>query len=68
MNSLGYSAGMSLGVNQFLDNYNKIYAKTMDLKEIDANASAGPMKILQNVANVVGLVFGGLILGILDYK
>lgn len=58
INSIGYACGMSLGQNGFLDNYNKIYAETMNLKEIDSNASAGPMKILQNLANVIGLVFG----------
>lgn len=26
------------------------------------------MKILQNFANVIGLVFGGFILGVLDYR
>lgn len=57
VNSLGYACGMSLGQNQFLDAYNTIYAKTLNLKEIDSNASAGPMKILQNAANVIGLVF-----------
>jgi len=40
MNSIGYSAGMALGQISFLDNYNKEYARLMDLKEIDANASA----------------------------
>jgi hypothetical protein len=58
---------MSLGQNQFLDAYNTTYAKTLDLKEIDSNASAGPMKILQNAANVIGLVFGGLMLEVLGY-
>lgn len=67
VNSVGYAAGMALGQNQFLENYNRIYAKTMNLKEIDSNASAGPMKILQNLANVFGLVFGWLILGLLGY-
>ncbi len=67
VNSLGYSCGMSLGQNQFLDTYNSIYAKTLNLKEIDSNASAGPMKILQNAANVIGLVFGWLMLEILGY-
>ena len=59
---------MALGQNGFLDYYNKVYAETMELKEIDSNASAGPMKILQNAANVIGLVFGGLILGLLGYQ
>ena len=58
INSMGYACGMALGQNQFLDAYNKIYAKTLNLKEIDANAAAGPMKILQNAANVIGLIFG----------
>ncbi len=68
INSLGYACGMSLGQNGFLDHYNKIYAETMNLKEIDANASAGPMKILQNAANVIGLVFGGLFLELMGFR
>lgn len=40
INSLGYACGMSLGQNGFLDYYNKVYAETMNLQEIDANASA----------------------------
>ncbi len=68
MNSIGYACGMSLGQNQFLDSYNTIYAEKMAMKEIDSNASAGPMKILQNAANVVGLVLGGFFLQIFDYS
>jgi len=48
---------MSLGQSKFLEEYNLVYAKTLALTEIDGNASAAPMKILQNAANVVGLVF-----------
>lgn len=58
LNSVGYAAAMSLGQMYFLDVYNKDYARYMNLKEIDANASAGPMKIVQNLANVFGLMFG----------
>jgi hypothetical protein len=47
---------MALGQNGFLENYNKIYATSNGLTEIDANAAAGPMKILQNLANVIGLM------------
>ncbi len=67
INSVGYACGMSLGQNGFLETYNKIYATTSGLSEIDANAAAWPMKILQNLANVVGLVLGGIILGIFGY-
>ena len=42
----------------FLDLYNKVYATRLNLTEIDSNASASPMKMLQNIANVFGLVFG----------
>jgi MFS family permease len=67
MNSVWYAAAMSLGQMSFLDNYNKEYARYMNLTEIDSNASAGPMKILQNLANVVWLMLGWFILGILGY-
>lgn len=63
VNSLGYACGMAIGQNVFLDGYNKIYAEHEKLKEIDANASAGPMKVVQNLANVVGLGLGGILVG-----
>lgn len=59
VNSLGYACGMAIGQNIFLDLYNRIYADHEGLKEIDANASAGPMKVVQNLANVFGLMLGG---------
>ncbi len=67
INSVGYACGMALGQNQFLDSYNAIYAKTMWLTEIDSNASAGPIKILQNAANVIGLISGGFLLEVFWY-
>ena len=50
-----------------MDLYNTQYAAKNNLSEIDANASASPMKIIQNVANVLGLTAGGLLLGIAGY-
>ena len=64
INSLGYACGMSTGQNQFLDNYNRIYAEHEKLAEIDANASSGPIKVIQNLANVIGLVFGGILVSL----
>lgn len=64
INSIGYACGMSTGQNQFLDIYNRIYAEHEGLTEIDANASSGPMKVIQNIANVIGLVFGGILVGL----
>ena len=68
INSIGYACGMSLGQNQFLDSYNTIYAKTMWLMEIDSNASAGPIKILQNAANVIGLICWSFLLNFFWYE
>ena len=67
MNAIGYACGMALWQNQFLESYNITYAEHMALSELDANASAGPIKLLQNFANVVWLILGGFILEIFWY-
>ncbi|NDK08872.1 hypothetical protein EOM39_06555, partial [Candidatus Gracilibacteria bacterium] len=66
-NSVGYAACMTLSQAGFLESYNKAFARHNNLKEIDANASAAPLKIIQNLANVVGLLLGGIILAVLNY-
>jgi len=43
---------MSISQALFLESYNKAFANFNNLKEIDANASAAPSKIIQNLANV----------------
>ena len=63
-NSIWYAICMSLAVANFLETYNVAYADRKWLTQIDANASAAPMKILQNLANVVWLFLGGLILSL----
>jgi hypothetical protein len=68
VNSLGYAAGMWLAQWGFLELYNLHYAKKQNLSEIDSNASASPMKIIQNLANVFGLTVGGILLAILGYS
>lgn len=68
VNSIWYAAGMSLGQSKFLEEYNIIYAKTLGLNEIDGNASAAPMKILQNFANVIWLIFWWVLLSLLSYR
>lgn len=68
INSIWYACGMSLGQNEFLENYNHIYAEKLGLTEIDASASAWPMKILQNLANVIWLICGGFMLSIFWYQ
>ena len=64
INSVWYSICMSLSVATFLESYNATHADRKGLKQIDANASAAPMKILQNLANVVGLFLWWLILSL----
>ncbi len=66
-NSIGYAICMSLSVAVFLESYNKTFALKNKLTQIDSNASAAPMKILQNLAYVVWLVFGWFILWIAWY-
>ena len=45
LNSIWYAACMWLSQASFLDSYNKSYADYKNLEEIDANASAAPIKI-----------------------
>ncbi|NDK08960.1 hypothetical protein EOM39_07025 [Candidatus Gracilibacteria bacterium] len=67
INSVGYAACMSLSQAGFLESYNEAFAKYNKLSEIDANASAAPLKIVGNFANVIGLFFGGIILALFNY-
>lgn len=67
VNSIGYSICMSISVASFLESYNIAYADRKWLTQIDANASAAPMKILQNLANVIGLTLGGIILWLVGF-
>lgn len=67
MNSLGYWAAMTLSQETFLSSYNNHCADKLWLKEIDSNASAAPLKMLQNIWNVIGLTTWGLLVTILGY-
>ncbi|MDD3793847.1 MAG: MFS transporter [Candidatus Gracilibacteria bacterium] len=66
-NSIGYAAGMPLSQGEFSNEYNKTYADKKNLKQIDANASSAPIKMLSNLANVGGLVLGGILIQIFGY-
>ena len=56
-----------MGQNHFLEKYNILYAEHLNLKEIDANASAWPIRMIGNFANVVGLMLGWFILELFHY-
>ena len=67
-NSIGYAAAMPLAQGEFSDAYNQAYATKRKLTEIDSNASAAPLKMILNLANVVGLIFGGFLIGITGFN
>ncbi len=67
INSLGYAAGMGVSQGEFLIFYNNEFAKKEQLDQIDCNASASPMKIVQNSANVLGLTLGWALLAIFGF-
>ncbi len=51
----------------FADEYNKAYSKTMNLTVINADVSAAPLKILNNLANALGLIFGGALISFIGF-
>ncbi|MBF0913943.1 MFS transporter [Candidatus Gracilibacteria bacterium] len=61
INSVGYAAVIGVGQGLFSERYNVLYAIKNNLKQIDSTVSAAPLKIILNLANVVGLLFGSLI-------
>jgi len=67
LNSTGYAAGMPLAQSIFAENYNEQFAKNNNLKEINAHASAGPLKILINFANSIGLFLGGILIELFKF-
>ena len=56
LNSFWYAAAMPLAMATFSENYNIEYAKKYNLKEINSNSSAAPLKIIMNLANILWLV------------
>jgi len=57
LNSTGYAAGYPMSQSIFADEYNKAYARVTESNIINADVSAAPMKIVNNFANAVGLIF-----------
>ncbi|HRI35833.1 MAG TPA: MFS transporter [bacterium] len=68
LNSFGYAAAMPLAQASFLDVFNSCHAEKHNLREIDSNASAAPLKMLLNFANIVGLLVGGALVSILGFN
>jgi len=68
LNSVWYAAVMPLAQATFWEIYNIDYANKYKLKETDSIASAAPLKIVLNLANVVGLILWGLLVSVLWFN
>lgn len=58
LNSTWYAAGYPMSQSIFADEYSRAYAQANNTTIINADAAAAPLKILNNFANAVGLIFG----------
>ncbi len=67
LNSTGYAAGYPMSQSIFADEYNRAYSKTMSTNVINADTSAAPLKILNNLANAIGLIFWGLLISLVGF-
>jgi len=68
MNSVWYAAVMPISQAIFSDSYNLDFARKYKLTQIDTTVSAAPLKIVLNFANVIGLVFGSMIVSTLGFN
>ncbi len=67
INSIWFAACMVISQWQFLTSYNKSFAEYNKLKEIDANASAAPFRVIRNLIASISLLLWWIILNILWY-
>ena len=68
INSVWYAAVIWLWQWMFSEKYNVLYAVRNNLKQIDSTVSAAPLKIVLNLANVVWLLLGSIILQLMWFK
>jgi Major Facilitator Superfamily len=68
INSTGYAASYPMSQSIFADEYNKAYSRTAESNIINADVSAAPLKILNNFANAVGLIFGGALISFVGFS
>lgn len=67
INSVWYAAVIWVWQWLFSERYNVLYAIRNNLKQIDSTISAAPLKMVLNLANVVWLFFGSMIVTMLWY-
>jgi MFS family permease len=68
LNSTGYAAGYPMSQSIFADEYNKSYARITESNVINADVSAAPLKILNNFANAIGLIFWGALISFIGFS
>lgn len=68
INSIWYAAAMPISQWEFSTEYNNTYAEKKKLKQIDANASSAPIKMLSNLANVLWLILWWILIQIFWYR
>lgn len=68
LNSIWYAAAMPTAQWEFSTEYNNTYAQKMNLSKIDSNARAAPLKMLLNLANVLGLFVWWMLVAIFGYS
>lgn len=68
INSVWYAAAIAVWQGLFSERYNVLYAVRNNLKQIDSEVSAAPLKMVLNLANVVWLLIGSLLIAALNFK
>ena len=66
--SFGYLFAMSSAKAQSAENMNEFLAMEKHQKQIDSNASSGPMMLVENAGNIVGPVLGGGMIQIFGFR
>lgn len=67
-NSVGYAAAFPTAQAFFAQRFQENYAVLHNTQTVDANAAAGPLKMLINFGNVFGTLIGGVLISLFDFK
>jgi MFS family permease len=67
-NSVGYAAGYPMSQSAFAEEYNTSYARITGSNVINADVSAAPLRILNNFANAIGLIFWGALISFVGFS
>ncbi|MEK7545216.1 MAG: MFS transporter [Patescibacteria group bacterium] len=66
-NSIGYAAAFPTAQSFFAERFQENYALIHNTQTIDANVSAGPLKMIINSGNVFGTFIGGVIISVFSF-